>query len=234
MPIEVREIAALSEFASAVHLQRTIWGWDDLDILPVRFFVVAKNIGGHILGAFDRDFMFGFCLAIPGLKPDGTVYLHSHMLGVLPEYRDSQAGYLMKMAQRDAALSRGIRLVEWTFDPLELKNAYFNLEKLGAVVRRYAPNQYGMTTSPLHGGLPTDRCVAEWHLDRERIPVTVEARIEVPADIQTIKRTDPPHARAIQQQIGERFLELLAGGLAAVGFERSEKAGAYLFGRIQE
>ena len=71
---------------------------------------------------------------------------------------------MLKLRQREEALERGVQLVEWTFDPLELKNAFFNIERLGAIVRRYVLNQYGTTTSHLHGGLPTDRCVAEWHV----------------------------------------------------------------------
>jgi predicted GNAT superfamily acetyltransferase len=234
MPTEIRPLTNHAEFADAVHLQRMIWGWDDLDLLPVRFFVVAHDVGGQVLGAFDRDFMFGFLLAIPGIQPDGTVYMHSHMLGILPEYRDSGAGHMLKLAQREDALARGIRMVEWTFDPLELKNAYFNLEKLGAVVRKYVPNQYGTTTSRLHGGLPTDRCVAEWFLDRtlkESKPI-IEARIPIPADIQKIKRTDPEEAREIQKHAGDRFQELLAQGLTVVGFERAHEYGTYLLGRL--
>ncbi len=113
--------------------------------------------------------MVGFCFAIPGVKPNGQAYLHSHMLGVLPEYRNSGIGRRLKLRQRDEALARGIKLIEWTFDPLELKNAFFNIERLGAIVRRYSENQYGVTQSPLHGGLPTDRCIAEWWIDSPRV-----------------------------------------------------------------
>src|SRR6202012_2433270 len=96
-------------------------------------------------------------------------YLHSHMLAVLPEYRNAGLGRRLKLAQRDDALSRGFDLMEWTFDPLEIKNAYFNLERLGAIARRYNVNQYGITSSPLQGGLPTDRLVAEWWLKSKRV-----------------------------------------------------------------
>jgi predicted GNAT superfamily acetyltransferase len=230
--ITVRPLTGHDEFADAVHLQRMIWGWDDLDLLPVRFFVVASDIGGQVLGAFDDKFLCGFLLAIPALKADGTVYLHSHMLGVLPEYRNSGAGLALKLAQKDEALARGIDLVEWTFDPLELKNAYFNIQKLGAIARRYLPNHYGVTTSHLQAGLPTDRLVAEWHLDRTKEPKPVSARIAVPADIERIKRTDPEGAIEIQRQICKRFRMHLSneldGGLAVTGFERSTEAGTYL------
>ena len=168
-PIEIRQLFHLSEFEDVLQLQKTIWSFDDIELLPLRFLVVVSKIGGHVFGAYDAGRMIGFCFAIPGVKPDGSPYLHSHMLGVMPEYRNAQVGRRLKLRQREDALARGIVLMEWTFDPLELKNANLNIEKLGAIVRRYAPNQYGTTSSPLHGGLPTDRCVAEWWLDSPRV-----------------------------------------------------------------
>ncbi|HEX5431687.1 MAG TPA: GNAT family N-acetyltransferase [Bryobacteraceae bacterium] len=231
-----------SEFAEVVNLQRAVWRFDDLELLPVRFFVVADKIGGQILGAFQAGRMVGFCLAIPGLKPEGVCYLHSHMLGVLAEYRDTGVGRKLKLAQRDDALARGIDLIEWTFDPLEIKNAYFNLVRLGAVVRRFVPNQYGSTTSPLHGGLPTDRCIAEWTLRSSRVeaalagkPETTSnpaARIEVPAAIEALKKTNPVRALDIQTRVRGEFLQYFAGGLAATSFERTRGAGFYVLSRL--
>jgi predicted GNAT superfamily acetyltransferase len=148
---------------------------------------------------------------------------------------------MLKLAQRDDALRRGIGLMEWTFDPLEIKNAYFNMERLGAVVRRYVLNQYGVTSSHLHGGLPTDRCICEWHLAHERVrtaldgspvrTVPIEARVEVPADIGTIRKEDPARAREIQRRISDEFLEFTGRGLAVIGVDRTATAGVYLFGR---
>jgi len=239
----VIEIAALStqpEFKSAVELQEKIWGFSEIELLPVRLFVVATKIGGQVFGAFDGQRLVGFCLAIPGLKAGGKGYLHSHMLGVLPEYSNRGLGRAIKLAQREEALERGIDLIEWTFDPLELKNAYFNIEKLGAIIRRYVPNQYGTTSSFLHGGLPTDRCTAEWWIDSDRAHAAVngrpagrpaiEATIEVPTAIAELRKSDPKQARDIQQAVGERFQKLFGMGLAVIGFDRSEDAGSYLLG----
>src|SRR4029077_12559742 len=172
--IETRALTTHAEFNDAVRLQQEIWGFKDVELLPLRLFVVATKIGGQAFGAFDGKRMVGFCLSIPGLKSGAKSYLHSHMLGVLPGYRDSGVGRSLKLAQRDDARGRGIDLIEWTFDPLEIKNAYFNMERLGAVVRRYVRNQYGTTTSPLHGGLPTDRCVAEWWIGTPRVKAIVD------------------------------------------------------------
>src|SRR6185295_2009532 len=240
--ITVRALVTQQEFQHAVQLQKDIWGFDDVELLPVRLFIVATKVGGQAFGAFDEERMIGFCLAIPGLKPGGGTYLHSHMLGVVPEYRDAGVGRMMKLKQREDALARSIDLIEWTFDPLELKNAFFNMERLGAIVRRYVRNQYGTTTSHLHGGLPTDRCVAEWRISSPRVnaildgappvarPPVVE-RIAIPSNIGEIRTEDHRRARLIQQEVSSRFEEYFGRGLAVIGFERSPEAGAYLFGR---
>jgi len=243
--IELRALTESRQFQEAVALQKTVWGFQDVELLPARLFVVATKVGGQAFGAYDGNGMVGFLLSIPGLKPGGGSYLHSHMLGVLPEYRNKGVGRMLKLRQREDALQRGIDLVEWTFDPLELKNAFFNMERLGAIVRRYVENQYGTTTSPLHGGLPTDRCVAEWwlaspHAEKViagRTPARdveergVVERIEVPADIDVIRRQEPRRARDIQKSLGTRLMRGFDRGLAVIGFERSERAGTYLLGR---
>jgi predicted GNAT superfamily acetyltransferase len=238
--IEVRSLARHEEFAQAVDLQRVIWQFDELELLPVRLFVVASKVGGQILGAYDHGRMIGFCLALPGVGAHKHLYLHSHMLGVLEEYRNSGIGRMLKLAQRDDALGRGLDLIEWTFDPLEIKNAYFNLERLGAIVRRFVLNQYGATTSPLHAGLPTDRCIAEWWIRSPHVEAALKgeprnpnviARIEVPSDIEALKHTDPARARQIQKKVSDEFVEHLSKGLAAVGFDRTPRSGIYKLGR---
>jgi predicted GNAT superfamily acetyltransferase len=241
--IEIRKLTELEEFRSAVQLQKVIWGFDDIDLLPLRFFVVASRVGGQVLGAFDGETMIGFCLGIPGVKPGGHAYLHSHMLGVLAEYHNLGVGRRLKLRQREDALSRDIPLIEWTFDPLELKNAFFNIERLGAIVRRYSVNQYGDTSSPLHGGLPTDRCYAEWWIDSPRVrdrltqgglggqPVEPRhgvERIAFPADIARIRSHDNARARAIQLANAEKFQSAFARGLAVTRFERTDAEGIYL------
>ena len=239
--IEVRSLTENHEFQEAVALQRTIWGFEEIELLPVRLFVVATKVGGQVFGAFDQGRMVAFLLSIPGLKPQGKYYLHSHMMGVLSDYRNAGIGRLLKLKQREEALSRDITVVEWTFDPLELKNAFFNIERLGAVVRRYVLNQYGTTTSALHGGLPTDRCVAEWYLDEDRVTVLLNtgklirppeaARIEVPTAIQDWKLSNPARAREVQASISAQFQEHFRNGLAVVGFERGEDKGTYILGK---
>lgn len=239
--IEIRQLTKHQEFADAVRLQQEIWGFQDLELLPLRLFIVADKIGGQVLGAFDGPKMVGFCLCIPGLKAGNKFYLHSHMLGVLPEYRNSGLGRSLKLKQREHAMARGIDLVEWTFDPLEIKNAFFNIERLGVIARRYVHNQYGTTTSRLHAGLPTDRLVAEWWLQSLRAravcdgeplqPPVPKATISVPLQIAELREVGPRRAREIQQQVGEQFDRHFQAGLAVIGFERTEEAGVYLLGQ---
>jgi predicted GNAT superfamily acetyltransferase len=236
--IEYRPLAAIEDCEAAVEVQRKVWGFADIEIVPSRLFLLAKKIGGQAIGAFDGPQMAGFCLSIPGIKPGGASYLHSHMLGVLEPYRDKGVGRRLKLEQRKDAVARGICLIEWTFDPLELKNAFLNVERLGVIVRRYVLNQYGVTSSRLHGGMPTDRLVAEWILDSPRTEAILEghprarevvsARIEIPTEIQELRRGDVRAALEIQKSVADQFLDAFAHGLAVTGFERLPGKGAYL------
>ena len=218
--IEIRKLSEPDEFREAVALQKVTWGFEDIELIPVRVFVTASHIGGQVMGAYDGGRMIGFCLSIPGIRQGEKGYLHSHMLAVLEEYRNAGVGRNLKLAQRDDALERGIELMEWTFDPFEIKNAYFNLERLGAVVTRFVPNMYGTTSSPLHGGLPTDRCVVQWWMARERGERPVTARVVVPS-VRTAES---------QQQLSCALRENLHKGLAVTGFERTAEGGCYLLG----
>jgi predicted GNAT superfamily acetyltransferase len=235
--IGIRPLSTFAEFEEVERLQQTVWGFEDRELLPARFIVVANRVGGHILGAYDQDRMVGFCLAVPGFKSDGCPYLHSHMLAVLPEYCDCGIGQRLKLRQREDALARGLKLIEWTFNPLERKNAFLNIERLGVIVRRYLENQYGASSSPLDGGLPTDRCVAEWWIATPRVTAIlagetparqVVERIPVPADIARIRHEEPGRAWEILRANAARFHACFTRGLAVTGFERTPTEGVYL------
>ncbi len=240
MALEIRQLKHHNEFAHAVRLQKEIWGFQDVELLPLRLFVVASKIGGQVLGAFDGAQMVAFCLCIPGLKGGAKAYLHSHMLGVLPAYRNTGLGRQMKWKQREFALAEGIDLIEWTFDPLEIKNAFFNIERLGAIVRRYVHNQYGTTTSHLHGGLPTDRLTAEWWIASPRVQAfhdgtsvqrpTASQRIPIPGEIDEMRQNDRHKAREIQSEIANQFDAHFRAKLAVIGFEKTKDSGTYLLG----
>jgi predicted GNAT superfamily acetyltransferase len=228
--LELRACTTLDDFRQCVELQKMIWGYAEEDLLPVRLFVTGSKIGGQVFGAFDgSNRLVAFCLAVPGIR-NGKSYLHSHILGVLPQYRDQHLGRRLKLMQREDALKRGITLIEWTFDPLELKNAFFNIERLGAIMRRYVPDQYGVSSSTLHAGLPTDRLVAEWWLGRERRPPSPASvvRLPVPTAIGEMKRNDREQALAIQTRLREQCLERFREGWIITGFDRGETESAYL------
>jgi predicted GNAT superfamily acetyltransferase len=169
------------------------------------------------------------------------------MLAVRSRYRNAGLGRRMKFFQREDALKRGFELIEWTFDPLEIKNAYLNIEKLGAIARRYNVNQYGITSSPLQGGLPTDRLIAEWWLKSRRVESRVQGAqgtsfvtvktITVPAPVYEWKTSAETRGRAqqVQDQNREHFLQAFADGLAVLGYERdSQGNGKFLFGKWDE
>jgi predicted GNAT superfamily acetyltransferase len=235
--IEIQPLTTLAEFDGCVQLQRRVWGFADLEVVSRDIFIVVAKIGGQVFGAFAGAELVGFVLAFPGLR-HGRPYLHSHMAAVLPDYQNLGIGRRLKLRQREEALARGIELVEWTFDPLELRNAYFNLVRLGAIIRRFVPDQYGQTSSPLHSGLPTDRFIAEWWLKTPRVEAAIAGqpltprpdcqRITVPRAISELKQTDAAAAGRIQAELRAQFEQWLGRGYAITGFELTAQAGAYL------
>jgi len=262
--IEIRACEGFDELEACVQLQTEIWGYDPTDIVPRKTFRVAQKIGGQVLGAFDTEIaagrasnkaesLVGFVFSLPGMKTGGgqpRPYLHSHMLAVREGYRNRGLGKQLKLEQRLEALSRGIRHMEWTFDPLEIKNAFLNIHRLGAVVRSYRENFYGVSSSRLQGGLPTDRLLAEWRLDSPRVQAAlsnlegrpaskpeagqlIEERIQVPAQIYEWKGTEAGREMALAVQLENRrkFQQAFSRGLAVVGFVRdAEGNGVFELG----
>ena len=230
--VTIRPCHTIEEFDEMAELEFRVWQFGERDVVPSQMYVVAAKIGGQVFGAFVEGKMAGFALAYPGIR-DGKPYLHSHMAAVLPEFRNLGIGRLLKLAQRDDALFRGISLIEWTFDPLQPQNAYFNLCRLGVIVRRYLIDIYGSTSSPLHAGLPTDRLVAEWLLDSQRVrdivggkpPAvpTVCERIPITIDESSVQRLVET-----QGALRKRFLELFSAGYVITSFERAAGGGAYV------
>ncbi len=244
--IVIRKCAGIDEMRACVNLQQEVWNFTDAELVPLRLFVVAEKVGGQVLGAFEANELVGFTLAVPGAR-NGHPYLHSHMLAVRESHRNYGLGRRIKLFQRQDALARGFELIEWTFDPLEIKNAYLNLMRLGAITRRYNINQYGITSSPLQGGLPTDRLVAEWWLSSNRVrtlldggslpPFTAAAAISVPAQIYEWKASPADRGKAVEVQSRnrEQFLNAFSSGLSVLGYERDAQGdGKFLLGRWDE
>jgi len=169
----IREVHTEAEYHAIEELQREAWQFSDLDIVPAATLMATAHAGGCALGAFDEGSMIGFAYGFPAFE-DGRVSIHSHMLAVKPACRNAQAGFYLKLAQRDFALSRRIDEITWTYDPLQSLNAHLNFGKLGVISERYVVNFYGeATSSPLHQGFGTDRLWVRWLIASRH----VEARI---------------------------------------------------------
>jgi len=163
--MDVREIRAIGELRAVEALQKEVWDCNDLEVLPAIHMIAAREVGAILIGAFDGGELVGFVYGFPGFEGEHRV-IHSDMLAVRAGHRDRGLGRTLKLAQRDAALARGVDRITWTFDPLQTRNAFLNFEKLGVVADRYLRDFYGDTSSPLHAG-GTDRLWVTWHL-RER------------------------------------------------------------------
>ena len=235
--ITIRELTSNAEMRACMELQQRVWGLSELEVVPHTIFVVASRSGGQVLGAFMQEKMVGFLLAFLAFRED-RMYLHSHMTAVLPEFQDRGIGKQLKLAQRQDALQRDIELIEWTFDPLQLGNANFNINHLGAVVREYLPNVYGTTSSRLDSGLPTDRLVAEWWIRDARVEQVLDGRpvqpaadtrkVRLPSRIREIAKDDPDRARAIQEHLRLELEPLFHRSFAVTAFERDREHASYI------
>jgi predicted GNAT superfamily acetyltransferase len=225
----IRPVTELGELEKCVQLQREAWGLADIEVIPVRMFITQNRVGGLVLGAFENETLVGFLNAMPAVR-DGKPYWYSQMLAVKNIYRNRGIGSDLKLAQRDHARSRGIHLIEWTFDPLESKNAYLNIAKLGVIVRRYYVNLYGATASQMQQGLESDRLIAEWWVDKPRVHIEGEIRrVSIPADIQGLKRQNVTSAQDVQLRVREQFLKNFQNDYFVAGFERKDEQSEYLF-----
>jgi predicted GNAT superfamily acetyltransferase len=176
MSITIRPLDSLDDLRAVEQLQRQVWNSNDLEIAPLHVLTTVIHNGGLLLGAFDDDRLVGFVFGFLGAdetqpsRPALARLKHcSHMLGVLPEYRDKGAGYQLKLAQREFVLQQGIRLITWTYDPLESRNARLNIARLGAVCHTYQRNLYGEMTDALNAGLPSDRFQVDWWITSARV-----------------------------------------------------------------
>lgn len=242
----IRRCTGMDEFDACVSLQKEVWKFEDAELIPAQMFLLAEKLGGHVIGAFDADVLVGYVLALPGIRA-GHAYLYSHMLAVRESYRNQGLGRILKLAQREDAIQRGFEFIEWTFDPLEIKNAWLNIMKLGAIARRYYVNHYGYTSSALHRGLPTDRLMAEWWVQSKRVINLLEQgkepsfqmvqKISVPAEIYSWRASaaDLPKAAEIQQRNREEFMHAFSQGRAVLGYELDDGAnGVFLLGHWDE
>jgi predicted GNAT superfamily acetyltransferase len=169
LKIVFRDIEQISEMRAVEQLQKEVWGFSDRDIVPVLTLIPTIEVGGVLVGAFDKEQLVGFAYGFIG-REKGKLTLHSDMLAVLPQYRSQNLGYKLKLAQRERALAAGIGIMTWTFDPLQSRNAHLNFAKLGVISSRYKIDHYGDESSSfLHQNIGTDRLWAWWELDSVRV-----------------------------------------------------------------
>lgn len=232
--INVQPLSDLEHLDEAVALQRAIWGYDDIDVESRPLLVIASRFAGQLLGAFYEGKLIGMALAF-FTAAGSQLRLHSHRVGVLPDYQNKGIGRMLKLAQREDALGRGIKVIQWTFDPLMMRNAYFNIEKLGGIARHYIPNLYGITSSPLHGGLHTDRLLIEWDLESPRVLRVLSGKKPAPsAEVIHIAVPDLSQHKDSEWQVELRnqFIQRLGSGYAVTGFEKSAATAFYLLEKL--
>ncbi|MGI9037123.1 MAG: GNAT family N-acetyltransferase [Pyrinomonadaceae bacterium] len=238
--IEIRECATLAEFHECTMLQQEVFGLPDLEVSPVRHLVVTKSAGGFILGAFDGENLIGFTLSVPAFDV-GKNFFYSHMTAVLREYQNCGIGAKLKWAQRDFSLRQNVNLIKWTFQPALARNANFNLNRLGATIKKYFPNFYG-TDYPRKSakiGLDSDRLYCEWNLNDAKVSALSKGenyletgecarKIEIPNDWNWLVKSDLKKAQAEQKRIKNEFQTAFAEDLICRALERDEEHPKYL------
>jgi predicted GNAT superfamily acetyltransferase len=256
--VRIRPLISVEDGHACVELQRHVWGWDRADVVPATLLHIVDYVGGLAAGAFDQHgTLLGFVFGISGVRDRQLVHW-SHMLGVRETARNMGLGRLLKEYQRTTLAALGITKIYWSFDPLMAKNAYFNLNRLGATVVEYVPDMYGTTDSPLHYGLATDRLVV--CLDaagsppapltppaQERAPIlTAFARsgdvimgageqnpdtalIEIPADVLEVMNRSRAIAHTWRLTVRDHFQWALSRGYAISGVHASAADGRFFY-----
>jgi chorismate synthase len=170
--LQVHPLVTMDALRGCERLQQEVWRYADREVVPAAQMRAALHAGALVAGAFLGREHVGFLYGFPALPHEDGLHgvgMHSHMLAVSAEARGIGVGRALKWYQRRWCEARGMRWVSWTFDPLQARNAHLNLERLGAVVHEYQIDFYGVLGGQLSGTLPTDRFVALWWLDHERV-----------------------------------------------------------------
>jgi len=251
--MEIRLLKTIAQIRPCEELQVAIWNMPDAqDAVPAHQLLTAAKYGGMVMGAFDGDRLIGLAYGFVGLH-EGRPILCSHMNGVLPEYRGQGVGYALKVQQRLAALERGLEVMHWTYDPMELVNGNLNIRRLGGTSRTYEVNLYGTMSDGLNAGLPTDRLVVEWDLFAPRVRQALASgsapaperreclafdgaalpadgrslALTLPRQFQQIKRTNPAEALRWREVARQAFGLAFAAGYRLTGAD----ADGYIFTR---
>ena len=242
----IRECTSIEELDSCVALQREAFGLPDLEISPRRHLIVSRQAGGWTLGAFVGERLVGFVHHLAAVRPNNEVFGYSHMMAVARDYQNKGIGARLKWAQRERALGEGRDYIRWTWDPMQARNAHFNLNRLGVIVESFGNNFYGTDydSDPTQReeqrpGLQSDRLFAGWYLKSNRVcrlaagedyKLTLEpvTRIAVPAQWSALVKSDVAKARREQERLRKEFMRALADGLVCAAFERADTESHYL------
>ena len=239
----IRECTTIEEFDGCLSLQREAFGLPDLELSPRRHLIVSRQAGGWTLGAFVAERMVGFVHHLAAVRGN-EIFGYSHMMAVAKDYQNKGVGARLKWAQRERALNEGRKLIKWTWDPMQARNAHFNLNRLGAIVEAYAGNFYGIDYSADASlrdriGLPSDRLFATWHLDSERVKALASGdatpfagkaagSISIQSQWHALVKSDPQRALDEQARVRAEFKTAFENGLICAGFERGEEQSTYL------
>ena len=243
--ILIRECTTIEEFDTCIELQREAFALPDLEITPRRHLIVSRQAGGWTLGAFVGERMVGFVHHLAGVRADNVIFGYSHMMAVARAYQNKGVGARLKWAQRERAIAEGRQYIKWTWDPMQARNAHFNLNRLGVVVDTYADNFYGLdyNADPQQAiedrpGLQSDRLFGNWYLTSPRVEALSRgettqvgqpaASIAIPAEWYNLIRTDVERARAEQARVRSEFQSAFKEGLVCAAFARGEQYSTYL------
>jgi predicted GNAT superfamily acetyltransferase len=245
--LDIREVSSIEEYDACIRLQREVFGLPDLEISPRRHLIVSRRAGGWTLGAFDAGRLIGFVHHLAAINGN-EIFGYSHMMAVDAEYQNKGVGAQLKWAQRDRALAEGRSFIKWTFEPMRARNAHFNLNRLGVVIREYAVNFYGTDygTNPAEKGrgatgMDSDRLFAGWDLNSARVEAfsqradfalgEPQRTITIPPDFSALLKSDPAGAKREVLRVREEFLQLFSEGFVCRAFERDAEKPRYLFFR---
>ena len=244
--MEIRQVRSIEEYDACVRLQREVFGLPDLEISPRRHLIVSEQAGGWTLGAFADGKLVGFVHHLAAVH-ENEIFGYSHMMAVAAEFQNQGVGTRLKWAQRERALREGRTFIKWTFEPVRARNAHFNLNRLGVVVKAYAVNFYGTdySTNPAEKGsirgMDSDRLFASWELKatrveafsrREEFPLgEAERAIEIPADFSSLIESDPEAAKREVLRVRAEFVKTLSDGFVCRAFDRESSRPRYLFYR---
>ena len=239
--VTIRECSSIQDFQQCIELERAVWKDEDIGIMPIRLYLISKSCNAPTFGAFDASGkLVGFVHTMIALM-NGRVLYHSHLAAVLEQWRHKDIGFRMKLAQREHAIKSGVPLIIWTFDPLQSRNAHLNINKLGAIIRRYEVNYYDRGFSNVFDPeVPSDRIIAEWWVSSPHVEAVLAGNrpnpganaktIVIPEDVSTIRKRSSEEYLKWRLRVREDFQSKLNGGLIARGFQRESGASRYLLG----